>query len=323
MIYLPTYFILGVRTGNIMDDFSTAPETQNEAIEVIEQFMADEEGFRELERESNSDEKSSGPRRVEVLIQERNPGLFPARQQRLVVTAILSPSGHFNTYTVSGRVWRDMLQNDLASQVVTFASEGIDILEIFIFGGSEVFREETEVFSTESTKQAKAWRTLEREHRRLGPQERIALVTWSGGEASASKTTAGNRYPETEPYDKEPHTHWTQRAPSVYNKAAFSAVHKAYFRVAGDDIGIKLHQDHRKKTQAATLDIVVVPDSESPTGKPVPAKAAKVVGAKMPIAFVPSEEFQFCYCGMPACENCHITSIVEEQGARGNRHTIH
>lgn len=327
ILFLPMHYILGIRSGNMMEDFSTADETQNEAWQLIEQFVADEEGFQVLESERKTDvtEKRLGPRRIEVLIQEKRVVTsVPAKRKRLVVTGLLEPSGRFPGHILAGREWRNVELRDLAFTVTSFNSELVDIMELFIYDGGSIFKEENEPFGTETKKQETAWRRAVREFGRIEPAQRGLLVNWDGKTGmppAAASPGAKSIYPDVEPDDYYGYGHsWINRPPPTYKP---SPPHRAYFRVAGDAIGNELLQKHHQKLLETRMEIIVVPDPVPVA--PDPPVEAKVSKPHLPIIFKEDDSFHQCYCGMPGCENCHLTAILAESGGRmqNGRYTIH
>lgn len=307
-----------------MEDFSTAPETQNEAFQLIEQFLADEEGFQSLEAERKADvgDRRLGPRRVEVLIQERKPTRLPAKRKRLLVTSVLEPSGHFQSHVVSGREWISLEKRELSDVVVNFNSDIIDIIELFIYDEGSIYKEEAEPFTTEPTKQSTAWKRLLREHGRLEHVEKVQLTKWDGVVGmSPAVTPPAPTYPDVDPDDDYGYG-WINRTPSTYKP---SPPHRAYFRVAGDNVGAELLQKHRQKLLETKMEIVVVPDRIPEEPKVLETKpVAKVPKPGLPIVFKPEDDFQKCYCGLPGCDNCHLTSILAEtMMPKGGRYNVH
>jgi len=203
VIFAKVHLVMSVRAGNAMEDFSTADETQNEALQFIEQFLADEEGFQSLEAERKADvsEKQIGPRRVELLVQERNPSRLPATQKRLVVTSLIEPSGNFRSYLLTGREWRSMEKRDLSKITSTMNSDAVDVLEVFIYDAGSIYTEEREPFSTEVAKQQTAWKRALREFGRLDEPEKVQLRYWDGmaGMSPAVVKPTTTHYPEVDP----------------------------------------------------------------------------------------------------------------------------
>jgi len=309
-----------------MEDFSTADETQNEALQFIEQFLADEEGFQSLEAERKADvsEKQIGPRRVELLVQERNPSRLPATQKRLVVTSLIEPSGNFRSYLLTGREWRSMEKRDLSKITSTMNSDAVDVLEVFIYDAGSIYTEEREPFSTEVAKQQTAWKRALREFGRLDEPEKVQLRYWDGmaGMSPAVFKPTTTHYPEVDPdFDEYAYTGgWMGRTPSTYKP---HPPHKAYFRVAGDSVGTELLRKQQEKLLADKLEIVVVPDLvlREPETKVSEVKpVATIPKTGLPIIFKPADGFAECYCGLPGCDNCHLTAISASTGGRGHRH---
>ena len=317
-----------------MEDFSIAPETQNEALQLIEQFLADEEGFQSLEaeREKDGGEKQLGPARIELLVQEKNPSRLPSTRKRLVITSLLEPTGNFRNYLLSGREWRDLEKRDLSRIKTSANSDTIDIIEMFIYDSNSIYKEEAEPFSTEITKQQTAWKRAHREFHRLSEAEKLQLARWDGAvgmsPAVNGPTKPASYYPDLDLDDDYSGYGWIgARTPAVYKP---SPPHRSYFRVAGDGIGAELLKKHQEKLLAAKLEVVVVPDPV-PEKAHAPAKSVEITASAtlsktaLPIIYKPDPDFQECYCGMTGCEYCHLTSILAESKrlrARG-KHYIH
>jgi hypothetical protein len=313
MIFIKTHLIMSVRAGDVMEDFSTADETQNEAVQLIAEFLADEEGFQSLEAERKADvgEEQLGPRRIELVIQEKNTSRTPAVQKRIVVTSLLEPSGKFASYFLTGREWRSLEKRDLSKIRTTTNSDAVDILEMFIYDAGSIYKEEREPFSTEITKQQTAWRRACREFNRIGEPEKMQLDAWDGivGMPPVVIKAATSHYPDIDSDDFEVYGYsgWMPRTPSTYKP---SPPHKAYFRRAGDSVGCELLRKHEENLLTAKLEIVVVSD---PVPETVPAETredAEVSKSNLPIVFTPEPDFRQCYCGMAGCDNCHLTSIL-------------
>jgi len=319
MLFVNTHFIMSVRAGGVVEDFSTAAETQNEAVQFIGQFLADEEGFQSLEeeRKADVDEKQLGPRRIELVIQEKNPSnIYTVHQKRIVVVSLLEPSGNFTSYYLTGREWGSVEKRDLSKSTTTVTSDTVDIMEMFIYDGGSIYKEEREPFTTEITKQQTAWKRAQREFNRLDGSEKTQLNAWDGiaGMPPAVTTAATSQDSDTELDDFGAYGYsggysswWMSRTPSTYKP---SPPHKAYFRRAGDSVGCELLRKHEENLLTAKLEIVVVSD---PVPKTEPAETREVVEvskSNLPIVFTPEPDFQQCYCGMAGCDNCHLTSIL-------------
>lgn len=317
-----------------MEDFSVAQETQNEAFQLIEQFLSDEEGFRSLEAERKEDvgEKQLGPARIELLVQEKNPSRLPATRKRFVVTSLLEPAGNFRNYLLSGREWRDVEKRDLSRIKSSMHSDAVDIVEMFIYNPNSIYKEEMEPFSTENTKQQTAWKRAHREFHRLSEAEKTQLNQWDGvvgmSPAEVASTKPASYYPDVDLDDDYSGYSWIgSRTPAVYKP---SPPHRACFRVAGDSAGAELLKKHQEKLLTAKLEVVVVADSAPEKKEPV-SKAAEVEArpeahkSALPIIYRPDPDFHECFCGITGCDNCHLTAILAELGdaRRHSRYNIH
>lgn len=333
VIYLGVHFIMSIRVGNVIEDFSTADETQSEARQFINQFLADEEGFQSLEaeRKADVDKKQLGPRRIELLVQEKNPARLPVIQKRFVVTSLLEPTGNFGSYFLVGREWRSLEKQDLSWIKSNTNSETIDIIEMFIYDVESIYKKESEPFSTEISKQQTAWKRAWREFNRLSYEEKTELSRWNGVVEMSPIVSkpAATHYRDVDPEENDygySYSGWLGRTPTVYKP---SPPHKAYFRVAGDSVGTALLRKHQERLLTAKPEIAVisdlVPETQTPDTKPSETKdTMKVSKPGLPIIFKPEPDFHECYCGMTGCDNCHLTSIMSETGGkRLSRYTIH
>lgn len=311
-----------------MEDFSISPEAQNEAVQLIEQFLADEEGFQALEAEKRTDvdEKKLGPRRIELVLQEKNAFRLPATRKRIVVTALYEPTGHFRTYLLHGREWRNREKGDLSRIKTSAGSDKVDILEMFIYDNKSIYKEESEQFSTEEPKQETAWKRAWRELNRLSNGEKEQLHQWDGTAGTSPGTTPAVSAWQDPDLDDDYGYGYLTHTPSVYKP---SPPHRSYFRVAGDSVGTELLQKQRERMLTATIEVASVPDPTPEAKTPVvpgvgTAESPRGPVRALPIIFKPDDSFNTCYCGMPGCDNCHLTSVLAELGGKKPGHyTVH
>ena len=168
-----------------------------------------------------------GPKRLEITL--RTTGM--TGDTKLVVTDVMPPSGHYSSYSVAGRLWRNKI---LERVISTKWSSSCWLARIDAFlggmGGSA-----TDHFTPQNQEQA--WATLEKMFYKFKPAELTVVKNWTPADQDDDDDWGygGEWYGPAHRSQ-----HWTNRTPSTY------APKEAHFRVAGDEVGAVIHKEQLK-----------------------------------------------------------------------------
>ena len=212
----------------------TNDKEQTEAFETLESLCESEEIVTHIGSLKETKEKPvsrvSGPRRIEVSLRV----ILTGQEIKLVVTDVMAPAGHYRDYSVTGRKWR-ILHNELDKSTTVAWGLGYNItkLETFLGGGGST------VQSFTSGGQENAWSTLKRLFDDFRPVEIVILKNWDVNPTD-DLVDFGGGYGEAWTGDTHRTQHWTNHTPVNY------APQKAYYRVAGDEVGAVIHREQKE-----------------------------------------------------------------------------
>lgn len=286
--YLITKVVINFPDGPQCQDFKATTEAQNEAFETIKQFLDDEEGYQTVE---NRPVTTQSPRRVEIIVRKREGTL---EERRIVVTGVMPPGGSFSYTSVRGRVWRPY-QVNLASSLEHFSSSSHYLVRIICFAEGGGLQTE-DIVHLDKDSQAQAWERLNREFSNLSAIETAAVRDWK----------VGNGYSTYGATTQSP-SHYYNRVPSAYQPRPPAV---AYFRAAGDEIGIRLFREQEARRPAGSppsLQTLVQAEQEG---------ATKAVSTAAGSASEPD-----CDCGHLTCDYCWENHMIERHQA--NLATVH
>lgn len=339
--YIETIHVQGEGYGDLIEMFEHAEEDQNEAFQILgnaveasEVESADEEGFRALESAGEEPEEKNvehavkgGPRRVEVKFRGRR-GRANEDGKRVVLVSVTSPAGRFAYTTAQGREWGNKIfrygrwEHDLLKACRSFNSTDYWPQEVVSYEGGPAGSIMIESFKEEEAE--KGWAAIEKYYYKFKKAELAVLRTWEPHKSAA--TAAGQD--DDDAWDDFGyggyHQHWTQRGPAHY------APRKAYFRVAGDEIGVTLHREQSQKKEKTgvssgsppTLKEMLAAEKAS-GGQEGDQKKAKAPGTVPPSTTSPRRDIsnprgsqstgaRFCDCGSPTCEDCYWGALLGE-----------
>ena len=263
--YIIKAIIIKFPEGPKEQTFRDNPQDQKEAFETIQQFLKDEE---EEEKEEES------PRRVEIVIRRKREGWT---ETRLVVVSFSPPLGQFNYSAVRGRAWRPYRKNlSVASE--HFSSTTHEISQIICINGKDgLVLQDT--YGYDLLDQTKAWIRLEREFKSLTNAEIEIIRSWKVGNGHAiigGYSSSG--YPSN---------YWN-RVPDAYQPRPPAV---AYFRVAGDQLGMEILKEQQERGEPPSLEELIAAEKEKgPTAESAPV--------------APQTGDQLCDCGSHTCDDC-------------------
>jgi hypothetical protein len=231
------------------ETYLTTDDDQESAFHVLLDIFEEEaeggplEGcFRRRSKEENLSANPQGPKRIEVTLQEI--GRLNV-MKRLVVTDVLPPGGHWADYSMSGRSW-EVHNKKLRKATETYWSSCFYLTRIdaYLGGGSGSC---TSHFS--ASKATLAWKELGRMFSKFQPAEVKVVKEWAvegkssdtGGEIDDDIGAYSFGYNEWQGHQNR---HWTNKSPSAYG-TNYGPM-KAYYRVAGDEVGAKLLLEQKK-----------------------------------------------------------------------------
>lgn len=217
--------------GSISDVFAMSDQDQEDAFDIIKQFLVEENvaplRIEALGGEDTVSLRSTGPKRLQVELKNGSGKL-----DKVILTDVVEPAGSWNHYTLTGKIIEEGV---LTGGIGTYHSGGWKIFRIDIIlgnsGGAAV-----EHYSGSNTSQNSAWSGLVAMWGRFKTHEKSAVKNWSpvGTEVNAGAHTGGFGQ-----YSYSGNNHWTNRTPSAYN----TKPEAAHFRVRGDEVGAILFRE--------------------------------------------------------------------------------
>jgi hypothetical protein len=264
-------------SGPVHEPYSTSREDQNDAFETIKKLLEEEADFRKMEEEK--EEKAgptliAGPKRLEILFQAWTLG---HEQVRYVVTSFTGHTGHHKYCSVVGRKW-EKHPSILAKTQSSVHSNTHSIKQIFVYAGGVTGAATVESIGVVKEEQDRGWKIVEREYLKMMQAELNVVKRWDV--ASGLGTDE-----EDEMFGEA--SYWN-RTPYAYRPVPPPI---AYFRVAGDEIGVTIHREQQKKME-------LVGKEEAPVN------STKAVATKTEEGGTTLTGDSFCDCRSPMCDIC-------------------
>jgi len=213
------------------------------AFNALQSIFEEEEGtFRGSIKESSSVSTPQSPKRLEVTLQEIGR---QSTKKTLIVTDILSPKGHWNSYSVSGRVWSGSPKK-LGKGVEAYWSSSHHLVRVDAYLGGGAGSSSSSFTLSEGVV---AWTELERMFNKFTQQEINDIKSWAPEERDSASSEQergdddrgawkGQSYHHTHHTPPARGQHWTNQSPAHYRTNYSPA--KAYYRVSGDEAGAEL-----------------------------------------------------------------------------------
>ncbi len=234
---LDNYFIREIRwrphkgIAQEMVGFSTRPEDQNEAFELIQELMKYESDTEDpTESEEKMPEHKEDPQRVVlVLNMTKSPGV----RREVLALGVTPPNTHFKEYTLSGRILNAYGAED-GSSTAQLPSNVWSIVQYKQYPGDHKQCSTTYFTSPGGIigvdRQRQGWERLLRFLSQRTANSLIKLRDWEPEEEDDGESCLGDLG-----------GHYTTRVPQHYQNNTSTLPDPAVFRVSGDSEGTKLH----------------------------------------------------------------------------------
>lgn len=236
------------------ESYGTVAYDQNEAFALLEKLSGEENIGTSVGQIIEKGGKAvagglTGPKRLEIIarIKASHRNIHTFGNRKVIVTSVVPPAGHYKTHTISGREWLSGREH-LGKGLCTLYSSSYNLMRIDSYPGQGA-GSSSDHFTT--LNQEDAWESLERLFGEFKTEDLQKIRGWN---AELQKIRDWNADAAGKEWEDEmaPYGGSQSLGSGSQNRVGgqdFKGTHtpqEAHFRVAGDEVGIAIHQEQEK-----------------------------------------------------------------------------